>query len=84
LTVERFRGLRCSLRKNDRPGAFIRARSTSQALIARISPPPERVRSGEAALEAGDVKDADLDVHLLQHQGVGLGDPEPMTKHQQD
>jgi hypothetical protein len=45
--------------------------------------PPERVRSGEAALEAGDVKDAALDVHLLQHQGVGLGDPEPMTKHQQ-
>ncbi len=45
---------------------------------------PQRVRGGEATLEAGDVKDAALDVHLLQHQGAGLGDPEPMTKHQQD
>ena len=32
LMVERCRGLRRSLRKNDRPGAFSRAHSTSQAL----------------------------------------------------
>ena len=39
LTVERCRGLRRSLSKVDRPGAFIRKRSTSQVLIARISSP---------------------------------------------
>ena len=36
---ERCRGFRCSLRKNARPGAFMRVRSTSQALMARISSP---------------------------------------------
>ena len=38
----------------------------------------------EAPLEAGDEEDAALVVHLLQHQAAGLGDPEPMTKHQQE
>jgi hypothetical protein len=46
--------------------------------------PSERVGGGEAPLEAGDVEDAAVVVHLLQHQAAGLGDPEPMTKHQQD
>ena len=45
--------------------------------------PPQRVGGGEAPFEAGDVEDAALDDHLLQHQAAGLGDPEPMTKHQQ-
>jgi hypothetical protein len=39
LTVERCRGFRSSLRKNVRPGAFMRVRSTSQALMAPISSP---------------------------------------------
>jgi hypothetical protein len=30
------------------------------------------------------VEDAALDVHLHQHEAAGLGDPEPMAKHQQD
>jgi len=42
------------------------------------------VGGGKAALEAGDVEDAALDIHLLQHQAAGLADPEPITKHQQD
>ena len=44
---------------------------------------PQRVSGGQPPLKAGDVEDAALDVHLLQHQAAGLGDPEAMTKHQQ-
>ncbi len=32
------------------------------------------MRGGEAHLETVEVKDAALDVHLLQHQAAGLGD----------
>ena len=46
--------------------------------------PPQGVRGGEPPLEPSDVEDPALDVHLLQKQAAGLGDPEPMTKHQQD
>ena len=82
--VERCRGFRCSLRKNVRSGAFMRVRSTSQALMARISSPLSGWVVESPPLEAGDVEDAALDVRLLQHQAAGLGEPEPMPKHQQD
>ena len=45
---------------------------------------PQGVGGEEPPLEAGDVEDAALDVHLHQHEAAGHGDPEPMAKHQQD
>jgi hypothetical protein len=58
----------------------MRERSIIQALMARDLVPPQRVRGGEAPLEAGDVEDAALDVHVLHHQAAGLRHPGPMTK----
>jgi hypothetical protein len=46
--------------------------------------PSERVGGGEAPLEASVVQHPAFNVHLLQHQAAGLGDAEPMPKHQQD
>ena len=85
---ERCRGFRCSLRKNARPktlpGAFRRARSTSQALMARISSPRRGWVVERPPLRRASCSTRLSNVHLLQHQAAGLGDPEPMTKHQQD
>lgn len=52
--------------------------------MAQISSPRSGWVVESPPLEAGDVEDAALDVHLLQHQAAGLVDPEAMTKHQQD
>ena len=70
--------------ENVRPGAFMRVRSTSQALMARISSPRSGWVVERPPLRRASCSTRLSNVHLLQHQAAGLGVPEPMTKHQQD
>src|SRR5438105_4951760 len=83
LTVERCKGLRCSLTKNVLPVGSIRARCLSHAPMAFNSSPRKGWVVENPRFNRTMCKTLPFGVHLFELQPAGLGHAQPMPKNQQ-